>query len=902
MTTVTHVRATSSQPAAPLLVRDLLTTADELAPALLQTLAASDWLDAFLLSAGLSQLVEDALHPDPLLLNRAASYLRGRRSTGVRLAAAATGAAAAALGSARTTTATQRQLVAARHGLADLTGRLATLVLDAQRGERGQQGLLELAERLSRQAVALLGPDVVRLPACFRSFDQHPDDVRWLVRAYLERCATPPRAVCVVGVRTSGSYLAPLHAASLAASGVRTVSVLTYRPGRPLLRWEKAALRVVVQAGGSVVVTDDPPGSGTSLAATLEALIDAGVPRERITLALSLFSDDLALPQVLAPWRAVLQPWSQWSVHQRLGAPSVGSAMTRMLGDGWALDTPEVCGEPSSRGARGHGRARFAFRLTDRGTDLVERRDVVVEGAGLGYLGRHAVAVADVLSEHVPRVYGFADGLLYRDWLPAAERSSGRPWPAVEDVAAYVAARSRALAVRGDPTGKMRGRDPVWEVAAALLSRAYGPLAPLARPWLLEPVARRLLAVDRASVVDGTTDGARWIPPRSSHQRVCKVDFHQRAFGHLELACYDPVFDLAGAAVDPPDHVFEARLRAAYHAETGQEVDGERWLLYRLTQLWRHAKAGDLETGHVAELSAAAVHDYLAGCYLVDCAPGRGPVCAIDLDGVLETDRLGYPASSPKGVLAVRALLRHGFRPVLATGRSLGEAQDRCATFGLAGAVAEYGTVTYDHGSGAVTDLRSSAERRLIEAVRRELIARGLTVDGRHRHAVRASVDGGPVPADVLRSVPLLADPLLQVITGEGQTDITLRRIDKSTGLDDLTGRLGVSRCAFAVGDSVWDLPMLTQAVAAGAPRNADAEVRAAGVAIARHSYQAGLADACAAVLGHRPGGCPVCRPPSFSPRTRTMLAILRLREGGLTGLPRQSLALAGLAAGGAPW
>ena len=484
----------------------------------------------------------------------------------------------------------------------------------------------------------------------------------------------------------------------------------------------------------------------------------------------------------------------------------------------------------------------------------------------------------------LPNGHQGVHGRQSRTWPPTSPRAAGR-W------------RCGATPLERCAVVTRSGRSP-----AALLSRAYGPLAPLARPWLLEPVARRLLAVDRASVVDGTTDGARWIPPRSSHQRVCKVDFHQRAFGHLELACYDPVFDLAGAAVDPPDHVFEARLRAAYHAETGQEVDGERWLLYRLTQLWRHAKAGDLETGHVAELSAAAVHDYLAGCYLVDCAPGRGPVCAIDLDGVLETDRLGYPASSPKGVLAVRALLRHGFRPVLATGRSLGEAQDRCATFGLAGAVAEYGTVTYDHGSGAVTDLRSSAERRLIEAVRRELIARGLTVDGRHRHAVRASVDGGPVPADVLRSVPLLADPLLQVITGEGQTDITLRRIDKSTGLDDLTGRLGVSRCAFAVGDSVWDLPMLTQAVAAGAPRNADAEVRAAGVAIARHAYQAGLADACAAVLGHRPGGCPVCRPPSFSPRTRTMLAILRLREGGLTGLPRQSLALAGLAVGGAPW
>ena len=72
----------------------------------------------------------------------------------------------------------------------------------------------------------------------------------------------------MVGVRTSGSYLAPLHAAAFRACGESHVDVLTYRPGRPFLRWERAALRATAKAGGWVLIADDPPGSGTSLAAS----------------------------------------------------------------------------------------------------------------------------------------------------------------------------------------------------------------------------------------------------------------------------------------------------------------------------------------------------------------------------------------------------------------------------------------------------------------------------------------------------------------------------------------------------------------------------------------------------------------------------------------------------------
>src|SRR5579863_9327226 len=80
---------------APLLVTDLLSDGATLTGLLRQALRDQQWLDAFLLAAGLGQLIEDRLHRDRLLLHRAASYLRGRPSRPARLAGAAAGAGAA---------------------------------------------------------------------------------------------------------------------------------------------------------------------------------------------------------------------------------------------------------------------------------------------------------------------------------------------------------------------------------------------------------------------------------------------------------------------------------------------------------------------------------------------------------------------------------------------------------------------------------------------------------------------------------------------------------------------------------------------------------------------------------------------------------------------------------------
>jgi hydroxymethylpyrimidine pyrophosphatase-like HAD family hydrolase len=869
--------------AEPVLVADLLADSPTLASRLRNALRDEHWLDAYLFAAGLGQLVDDRLHPDPFLFHRAASYLRGLPSRPARLAGAVAGGLGAAVRA--DTRPAGRRLMRARPPLADLTARLAGQVIAPQRS-----GDLAPLLDASLPAVSLAAGDPLRLPACFHSFDQHPEDVKWLVRAFREQYPARGRPLCVVGLRTSGSYLAPLHAAALRADGEPHVDVLTYRPGRPFLHSERAALRAIDRADGLVLVVDDPPGSGTSLASAARALVRAGVPGSRIVFLLSLFGPAEDMPAVLREWPAVVQPWADWSVHRRLAAEPVRQALAGLVGPD--LDVREACplGAPAAA-ERGHLRARFTVRLTDRRTGEELTRDVLVEGAGLGYLGRQSIAVAQAIPDLVPHVYGFADGLLYRDWLPSAQSFAPEAAMAAT-VATYVDARRRALPAPSASVDRLGGRDPVWEVAAKVLAGQYGRLLSVpARPLLLEPIMRRLLTPGHPAVLDSKTDPRHWRPDPAAAGDLRKVDFHQRSFGHLDLACYDPVFDLAGGAADPPTPSFEAELRQAYERLSGERVDGERWLLYRLAQLWRAGRAGDLGRPDVLRRSTAAVHDYLAALYLRGLPPATGPLCAIDLDGVLECDQLGFSATSPTGMRALRALIAHGYQPVLATGRSAPEVRDRCLAFGLAGGVAEYGAALYHDGESV--DLRPLESGVLLDRIRKELSGMaGIRVDPHYHYAVRARSGSGPLPAGLVREIPVLSDPDVRIIHGDGQTDITAAGIDKATGLTALATLLSAPCCAFAIGDTRPDLPMLACADVARAPRNARFGSDGAGIRRTRGAYQAGLSQACADLLGHRPGRCPACRPPAFAPRTKTLLAILDLRANGLAAIPSGTAAL----------
>lgn len=905
-----------------LVVADRRLTCAELLSHLVGQAGGGQWLDAFLLAAGAAQVVEDHADRRRAFAARGRSYLAGARGKW-KAGATAFAAATAAAGRVESWSRAQQAVDAQRQPLLDLATDLAVVALggvDDPRGGGlsgrelwGRAGALESA---ARSWPAPLRQALLRPPSCFTSFDVAPADVAALAADLVDRFDASA-GVLVVGVRTSGSYLAPLGAAALRLLGVRS-RCLTVRPGVDLPAGARAALLEGVAGGGLVWLVDDPPVTGRSVARAAAAVEAAGVPRSCLVVGMPLAGAEL--PAALTPWPAVSLPPERWQIRRRLHPGAVGDHLRHLLPCAGVVEVTAL--GPPALAPRGHSHARFALQVAaGAGSSLTEV--IVAEGAGTGFFAGHAAAVSSALGPKVPEVLAVADGVVYRRWVPAAPS----PPPAGERgqaVAEHVWARHRALPAAADRSLALVDQQPVWEVAARLLGAGMGPAWHATRPLLGDRVVRRLLHVERPSVTDGCTEASRWLPVDGA-RRLVKLDPWEGSFGHHDLACYDPVADLAGAAVGEGEEFETAALRR-YADLAGSPVDRERWLLYLLAHVWDRRRRGALAAADADRLAGGAVNRYLAGLFLADMAPAGGggtpggplggPWCALDLDGVLEHDALGFPATTPAGALALRALRAHGYRPLLCSGRSAEEVGERCRIFGLGGGVAEYGAVAVLAGAhrGAEIDLLDAGAQASLDRVRTWLGQQpGVEVDPRYRRIVRArgagaagASAGGPL-AEAVVAAALYAGALsagaggcsspapLAAVAGCRQTDIVAGGVDKGTGVLALLEALGTpgQTPALVMGDTAADLPMLALASLPLAPANATPALSAAGVPLTSRSYQAGLAQGVGRLIGHPPGACPRCRPPRFSPRTRQLLALLALAEGGGAGAARGMLRLA---------
>jgi hydroxymethylpyrimidine pyrophosphatase-like HAD family hydrolase len=425
----------------------------------------------------------------------------------------------------------------------------------------------------------------------------------------------------------------------------------------------------------------------------------------------------------------------------------------------------------------------------------------------------------------------------------------------------------------------------------------------------------------------------RFAPP--GPPRLLKVDFSERAFSNEEMYCYDSVYDLACAAASSGTtgrwDGFADAVRSEYERHTGRPVPDARWLLYRLIyherfdrellrkQLTAHDERKPVAEGLVRsciELDHAmsrACQDYFHRRFFSDVQiPRFGPLCAIDVDWVLETRWRSFPASSPSGALALRALARHGYRAVLATGRSLDEVRERCRAYRLAGGVAEYGAVVYNSVDDQASILLDPDEIAMLEELRGALSQLpGVHVNPFHTSSIRAhriGSDARLIGLDAQAIATALAASgtaeRVRVVAAGSQTDFVPARIDKALGLRLLAAELGRDRnsgertLALAVGDALEDLPMLALAELPVAPANAEHDLRRRLDEISgrqsRHPCQAGLLDAVRLQLGHDPRDCSACRNQApFEPDDDLLLTILGALDGGRRRKVRQATLLA---------
>jgi hydroxymethylpyrimidine pyrophosphatase-like HAD family hydrolase len=914
-------------------------------------------LDAFLMTAALSQVLDDFLQRDVLELGRIARYLVGVGGRWKVVAAAPRAMAWVASG-LRARGGGTRRAAAARDEIGRLLGRIADdvaaaalergdLVPAGRRPHGGDVASSDLAALLSQrlsEVPEVVRREVARPPGCYAHFDQHPVDCARLVERFAARWPDRDRPLLVLGIRTSGSYLAPLSAALLRHAGYHDVQVMTLRPSWRLPRTDAKRLREAAARDALAAPVDDAPRTGAQLAHVADLLRRSGFPVGSIVPLIQLFGGPEAVPKPLRQYPAVVMDWEQWSVHERLAPASVRATLEELLTGSRSRQEPpaDVVGVAAVEQAepvavlppgRGHVAASYLATL-ERSDGGLERRRIWAEGVGLGCFGRRALAIADAMGAELPAVHGVRDGLVFGDAAPAdcqldPARVHADPEAIAAGIAGYVWRRSRSLAAPHDVTARMVGRDAAWEWVAVLLAHAFGAGRPVVRP-LADVAGRRLVEASRPSVIDGNCGLGVWMTDAGGETSLGKRDFLRGPFSAAGMYSYDPVLDLAAAAADGELEgalPFVDELRSRYEAASGERLDDAGWLMRRLAwqlsayqdQL-RAAASGGRRVGdafeRVLEIERAMSRGhqrYMEQRFFADLVPPKeGPLCAIDLDGVLETRWHVFPAIAPAGARAVRALHRHGYRVVIASGRSLDEIRERCRAYRLAGGVAEYGAALYDATRDTTHSLLTEAQGAALTRARDALARQpGVHVDPAYRHSVRAhTIDAKGRRAAPSRRVidAALADAGclddVAVVAGDLQSDVIGRGIDKGRGLRSLAALLGTpddgSLLALAVGDSPSDLAMFDLAARASAPANAMASVRERAQ-ITRRPYGSGLLESVGGLLGHEPHRCRTCRPaksPTY--RDRLLLCVLGALDGGRAHKVMQALRLAmSLAAGG---
>jgi hypothetical protein len=427
-------------------------------------------------------------------------------------------------------------------------------------------------------------------------------------------------APVIVAIRTIGTTLGAMVAAGCGADAVP----LTVRPvGHPFQR-RLALSRATSRAlrrdrHRTFAVVDEGPGlSGSSFAAALDALDDAGVPLDNV----HVFPSHLG-PAPLAS-AATRRLWSRVTKHCRpFEATFLGDGANGLQRWTEALTGPQIAPPEDIGGGRWRAR-HFASAEQwppahvgqERRKYLLRTRDgtFVARFAGIGRSGERRLARARRLADggFGAPVLGLRHGFLVERWLErgrplAAAAASVARSRVVGQVGRYLAFRARDAASTHDQGGATAGQ--LLDMAIANATEELGD-----RGRALEAFAGWLAALQSAArpvAIDGRLHAWEWLV--LPDQRLMKTDAVDHCEAHDLIGAQDIAWDVAGAAVElglAPDEIDVVRgtLRDA-HVELPPEALAFYRACYLAFQLGYYRMAAQAMRGAAdesARLDAAA--------------------------------------------------------------------------------------------------------------------------------------------------------------------------------------------------------------------------------------------------------------------------------------------------------
>lgn len=748
-----------------------------------------------------------------------------------------------------------------------------------------------------------------RIPAAFRSQDLTHWDVLKLGRKLVEEFPDRNRSILVVGLRTAGSYFAPLLRGYLESEGFTEVASVTLRPKRGVGLRERGVLARAAKPGALGALIDEPVGSASTMAKGVECLRKAGFTAADIVALFPVHpkgrnwqagAGALALSMVRV---LTLEP-EEWH-KQVLLEPEMARRRLRdyLEGDGHvSVDVrPSAAADQLTAALADRSESGFHWRLKriyevelqDR-EGSASKRLILAKSVGWGWLGYHAFLAGRRLAPLVPRILGLRDGLLYMEWRVPETRGfceAATREHLLDSAALYLASRVHKLALAEDPTrdliqaGRHRGTDEL----AGVLSGAYGSkiAAALNRPRIQEQLSNLPCAVP--TLIDGKMRLIEWVDGAG---RFLKTDFEHHGMGKHELNVTDPAYDLAEVILHWSLSEDEERrlIRRYAHWSGDAGVTSRLFLNKLLSGTWAMARAADnlkdialldhrdqFNQEYLKAWDFLTIHTtrFCAGlCRRPHELRWSGPLVVLDVDGVLDLQIFGFPSTTAAGIQAVSLLASHGMAVALNTARSVPELKEYCRAYGFVGGVAEYGAFAWDAASGREQVLVSSESLAQMDQLKNRLrTIPGVFLNDAYQFSIRAYAyqRGRTVPLPEMLVRGLIASlnlDRLKLHQTHTDSTVTAAEADKGSGLQallSLAGHTGLE--TVAVGDTEPDLPMFRVASRCFAPAQISCPqpARLLGCRIAKRRHQLGLLEIVRS-LAHPDGGrCGKCLPPDLA-------------------------------------
>lgn len=769
--------------------------------------------------------------------------------------------------------------------------------------DRLTESLRRLLTLLETEFPAEVRSRRVKNPAAFRSQDLTGFDVLKLGQKFVSALIDRNRDILLIGLRTAGSYFAPLLRAYLANEGYRNVSCVTLRPKKGASAREMQRIAQSGAKGALAVIIDEPVGTGSTLVKCAELLQRNGIPQNNVVAMFpvhpsrrdwSCGDNFLALSNLhILP----LMP-EEYVKHELLQPEKVEDRLREYFGiRGWqdlrvidTATTKRLNSQLSSLSEeKFHNRIKRIFEVQlESSSGEKEIRYVMAKGVGWGWWSYHAFLAGELLAGYVPTMLGLRDGILFTEWVPQVEESGREINRAqlVRNAASYVAARCKSLPLRKDPSPDLAraGWHQGFELLTEVLSRAYGwgPTRVLKRYLIRSELSRRPCPVP--TLIDGKMRPLEWV---QTHSTLLKADFEQHGLGKIELCVTDPAYDLAEAILyfRLSEHE-EKALLTHYAQSSGDTSVRERLFLHKLLAgKWAmHAALANLKDPRLAARHSEFDQQYLNAwnfsmihtaqlcgslCRQPKELQWRSPIVMLDIDGVLDKQIFGFPSNTAAGIRAISLLHSHGFPVALNTARSPLEVKEYCRAYGFVGGAAEYGSYVWDALTDQEQVLVSPESLEEMAKLRRALQSfPGVYLNPDYQFSVKVyTYESGrtvPLPTvllqDLMASLGLRRLQLHQTYT---DSTISAQEVNKGRGMQALLELAGLPKAeTFAIGDTEPDLPMFRLAARCFAPAQVSCRqvARLLGCQIARSPFQVGLLEIVRTIVHPDGGSCGDCQ------------------------------------------